>query len=266
MSCDKVAVNCLGELANLQSVDSEAHLNRNSPQQRKRCTKCDEVKQFVEFRNHRSTKDGLQYWCKACQTQFQRQYLKSQQGRENQRQAQKAYRGTSAGREIEKSARIRFNKTPRGKIIRLKARSKLRGLAVTISADEFERWWEETPHACSYCGCTADEYREMARRLSVYNGEKRLRLLLKSKLLKLAAAARFGLTVDRADNDQGYAAGNLMKACWFCNSVKGHFLTSAEMKMVGLRIRREIDSELSSTTFGFSSLGQPDLSQDPRSP
>jgi hypothetical protein len=67
-------------------------------------------------------------------------------------------------------------------------------------------------------------------------------------LLKLDAAARFDLTIDRANNERGYDLGNLVKACWICNSVKGHFLTSHEMKTVGQRIRDEIEAGLATAS------------------
>ena len=241
-------VNIFGEVGKLHRVNSEEQPAGSSKQQLKRCTKCDQHKQPTEFRHHRSTKDGLQFWCMSCQSKSQRKYLSTTQGRQQQRLAQKTYRKTSGGRETQRKSQSKFNKTPRGKILRLKARSKSRGLSVTISAGDFERWWKESPHVCGYCGCTTEEYRHTARCLRGYEGEKRLLRLLRGKLLKLGTAAYFDLTIDRADNELGYDFGNLVKACWICNSVKGHFLTSHEMKMVGPRIRKEIDAGLAAAT------------------
>jgi len=44
------------------------------------------------------------------------------------------------------------------------------------------------------------------------------------------------MTIDRSNNALGYELGNLVKACWFCNYVKGTLLTYDDMKIVGRRV------------------------------
>lgn len=40
----------------------------------KTCSKCHESKPVTEFHRNSSTKDGLQYQCKACAREYQREY------------------------------------------------------------------------------------------------------------------------------------------------------------------------------------------------
>jgi hypothetical protein len=145
---------------------------------------------------------------------------------------------------LQRAAQRVFSKTPRGKVIRLKMAAQKRGLLVTISANEFEKWWQITPHICEYCGRTTADYRTTAKSLLNYQGKKRLLNALKRKLLKLKQSTDYDLTIDRADNEQGYELTNLTKACWICNLVKGHFLTSKEMKFIAPRLRQEIEAGL----------------------
>jgi len=45
-------------------------------------------------------------------------------------------------------------------------------------------------------------------------------------------AAIHWLTLDRMDNARGYEIDNLVKSCWFCNSIKGSLLTHADMLLI----------------------------------
>lgn len=210
----------------------------------KRCSKCGLEIDRSQFRRNFSTKDGLQFWCKTCHTNAQRLYKKTPEGRRHQRMAQENYLKTPRGKESQRKSQNKFNKTARGKLIRIKVRARARGLSATISADDFEKWWKDSPHICGYCGCTTNEYRQTVKNLRQYSGKRRTLRLLRTKLLKLEATSDYDLTVDRADNELGYEFGNLTKACWICNVVKGHLLTSAEMRITGRRIRKEIEDGL----------------------
>ena len=66
-------------------------------------------------------------------------------------------------------------------------------------------------------------------------------LLLRDVIKRQKQASTNELTLDRADNSKGYAASNLVKACWLCNYIKGAFLTESEMKQVGARLRKEME-------------------------
>ena len=135
-----------------------------------------------------------------------------------------------------------------GKIQNLKSAAKRRSLEITISAKELENWWLATPNICVYCGQSPNEYRKIARDLVNYEGTNRLLRLLKGKFNRLKQALAYDLTIDRADNQRGYELVNLRKACWICNLVKGHFLTSTEMETVARRIRKEIEIGLEQAT------------------
>ena len=118
----------------------------------KHCSKCGEKKERSQFRRHSKTKDGLQYWCMKCQSESRRRYLKTTEGRQQQRLAQGAYRKTPKGKEAQRKSQRKFSKTPKGKLIRLRVSARSRGLSATISAGDFDKWWKNTPHICGYCG------------------------------------------------------------------------------------------------------------------
>jgi len=76
----------------------------------KTCSKCKETKPLSEFYKNRSTKDGLQAYCKICQSKYQAKY-------------QKMYSQTERGRTAHKRAMARYLKTDKGAIL-TKARSR----------------------------------------------------------------------------------------------------------------------------------------------
>ena len=51
----------------------------------KTCTKCGEIKALNEFSKHKKSKDGFQYWCKPCQTGYDKQRYRKNREREIQR-------------------------------------------------------------------------------------------------------------------------------------------------------------------------------------
>ena len=52
------------------------------------------------------------------------------------------------------------------------------------------------------------------------------------------------MTIDRKNNSKGYEYGNIVKACWLCNKIKGPFLTSSQMKMVAPNLIEELKAEI----------------------
>jgi hypothetical protein len=48
------------------------------------------------------------------------------------------------------------------------------------------------------------------------------------------------LTIDRTDNNKGYELTNMVKACWFCNKIKGSLLTKTEALLVAPNIIRRL--------------------------
>ncbi len=46
----------------------------------KQCTKCKKRKEESEFNKNRKNKDGLQYWCKKCKSEYRRRYYRRNRG------------------------------------------------------------------------------------------------------------------------------------------------------------------------------------------
>jgi hypothetical protein len=92
--------------------------------------------------------------------------------------------------------------------------AKARGIEVLISREAFLDWYSGQEQFCVYCGLTIEQIK-----------------LLPKQYVRRSGAKRF--SVDRKDNDKGYAEGNLVLSCYMCNTIKNSFLSYDEMKMVG---------------------------------
>ena len=56
------------------------------------------------------------------------------------------------------------------------------------------------------------------------------------------------MTVDRIDPTIGYRTGNMIKACWICNSVKGNFFSYSQTKSFMPGIIAELQNEVARQT------------------
>lgn len=113
----------------------------------KTCTLCGRTLPLTMFGKHKLGKDGLNYWCKDC-------------NREKQRE---------------------FSKTPSGIYTAMKSRQKFyeknqpwRYKPVNISRTDFINWFDSQPQKCHYCGLKLEElskvddfYNNKSERLSV---------------------------------------------------------------------------------------------------
>lgn len=196
--------------------------------EQKLCPKCREQFPLGSFGKNRSRADGLQAWCKTCQKKVHQTYLSTKAGKARQREALVRYRRSEKGRSAQRAARQSFRKTLPGKFEILRARARRRGVVLGFSAGEFETWHKQTPDICHYCHRSGERYRAIAGALVSYLGDSRVVSQLAKKIRKMPAIANYGLTLDRIRNDLGYSPGNLVKACWFCNLVKGSFLEADE--------------------------------------
>lgn len=83
---------------------------------------------------------------------------------------------------------------------------------MSITQDEFVEWYVSQDRECVYCELAEEDLHKHG---DLYN----------DKIDRL--------TVDCADNDAGYAKGNLVLCCGRCNSIKSDFLSFDEMMVIG---------------------------------
>lgn len=95
----------------------------------------------------------------------------------------------------------------------LKHSAKRRDISLQISKEEFCVWYKsQSPYKCAYCELTLEELHHMG----------------------------IDLSVDRIDNAQGYALGNIALACLTCNKIKLNVLTYEDMKQIGQVVRNRL--------------------------
>ncbi len=101
-------------------------------------------------------------------------------------------------------------------------RSNRSGTPFHITFEEFRKWdgkfGKADSRICPYCGMTESESKEFQR----IRGKKKL----------------CGFAIDRIDNEKGYAIDNIQRICYVCNSIKGLWFSSQEMKKLGPHIRK----------------------------
>lgn len=129
----------------------------------KKCCKCKKEKPFAEFYRCKSIKSGFHYSCKSCMKKRQAQYQ-----RENPEKI--------------KQRRERYEKTPENRYRKYKKGARRRGIAFSLSFDEFMEFWQKP---CVYC-----------------NGQ----------------IETIGL--DRVNNSLGYIMSNVFPCCSKCNYLK----------------------------------------------
>ena len=81
-------------------------------------------------------------------------------------------------------------------------RGKVRGVRLLISLEDFVSWMNAQSKTCHYCGCRLEE---------------------------IGAGNMKGLTLERLDNERHYELDNIALACRRCNTMKGSWLTEAQM-------------------------------------
>jgi hypothetical protein len=165
---------------------------------------------------------------------------------------QRSERGSaSLRRAIQKKQEEGYYRYGRGAIPILRQGAERRGIPFNLSPEGLESWWSETPDSCEYCRCTLEQFKELRDFVLAYEGANREITKFK-RVFATSKQAKIGwLTIDRRDNVNGYSVGNLVKACWFCNYIKGSFLEHEDMRIIGPRVierlRREIGQQRTST-------------------
>ena len=90
---------------------------------KKRCSRCHQVKPLTEFYRHKNTYDGHTSECKVCNLARTKKYQATEQGKT----AIKAYNQSERGKTVQKKARIKSNKTEKRKISNKRSDVKRRG-------------------------------------------------------------------------------------------------------------------------------------------
>ena len=154
------------------------------------CTYCDTEKPISSFSKHRLSKDGHAYQCKECNAKRAKIWRRTPAG---------IYSNIRGGQRYYKKHGTRNHKP------------------VTITQEEFVKWYNAQPKECVYCGI---EESNLGIWINNYN----------------RCAKR--LTIDCKDNNKGYVLGNIVLSCFICNFIKGNMFSFEEMREIGQKYVR----------------------------
>lgn len=206
----------------------------------KRCSKCRCEKPPEDFPKNKLTQDGRGSWCRACCATYS-----------------KTPRGKAAlARGIKRQQDAGYYRFGKGAIPILKQGAEARGIAFSLSAEALETWWHQAPDACSYCGITTDDYKRLRDFVVSYDGTDYEILKFRRIFRSSKHAAINWLTLDRVDNSRGYELNNLVKCCWFCNSIKGSLLSALDMRVIAKNVIQRLQERIAGASLGSSVMGQ----------
>lgn len=159
----------------------------------KECMRCHKkyARNTQNFLPDKRRKDGMTNWCRECSREYDRQY--------------RAKHST-----LLKENHRKYDNSPKRAYLRLK--QSVKRFTVTITQEEFVKWYNSQQKKCCYCGIE----------------EIKLPLDLDSFNRRTPR-----LTIDRKDSKKGYELGNLALCCLRCNSIKADFFTPLEMEEIG---------------------------------
>ncbi|MBL7132331.1 MAG: hypothetical protein ISS45_13205 [Candidatus Omnitrophica bacterium] len=101
---------------------------------------------------------------------------------------------------------------PKGMYNLLKSTSNKQNVNLSITLNEFIKWWNGQEMKCFYCKRTLQEITHDDDKINKKSNR---------------------LTVDRIDNKEGYTIGNIVLCCLRCNYIKGDFFNKGEMLKIG---------------------------------
>jgi hypothetical protein len=211
----------------------------------KRCTKCETDKPLDLFPANKNTKDGKGSWCKACVSANTAAYLKTDKGKQKQREYFQSDKGKAAlARGMKKQLAAGYYRFGKGAIHILRQGAVARGLNFELTADALKVWWGDTPDQCAYCGITTAEFIRLRDFILAYAGNDYEVAKFRRVFSSSKHAGINWLTLDRVDNALGYEFANLVKSCWFCNSIKGSLLTHQDMVAIAPAIMKRLQTHV----------------------
>lgn len=149
------------------------------------------------------------YWpvCKSCNSKYYKSYSESEHGKETK----EIYCNSTEGR---------WNA--------FKKSAKVRGIPISISAEQFE---SITNSHCYYCGRTSEQMISLNTFILGYNGNN----ILIKKARKSFATNQLKskhLGIDRKHSEEGYTLDNSVPCCVICNVTKGWEFNSEEYLLI----------------------------------
>ena len=128
----------------------------------KRCSKCKEIKPLSEFSTDRSRKDGLQFHCKKCYSQYSKQYRQTEKGKDVHKRATCKYSKTERGKTTQK----RYEQSEKGKAQRRNSAchyharhpQKIKAVQAVNNAIYAGKLPQPDTLQCHYCPARAKEY------------------------------------------------------------------------------------------------------------
>jgi hypothetical protein len=183
---------------------------------------CGQRKEVTEFHKNSRSSDGLHSYCKECNKLKAKLFNNTEKGKLNVKRA------------VNRQTKKGYYKYGNGAINNMSISAKKRGIEFNLTERELKSWWLQVEDKCNYCGITIKEYRELRDFIQSYSGTN-WKIKRFKKFFKQEAHSKINdMTIDRKDNSKGYEISNIVKACWFCNSLKSDFYTEEEMTKVGL--------------------------------
>ena len=190
----------------------------------KQCARCGKMKDISEFSKNSRNADKLHSYCKECNAEKAKEYNKTDKGKNNVIKAQK--------KQVE-SGYFRYGK---GAISNMSISAQKRGIQFNLNEEDLKKWWMQKEDNCYYCGISIDEYRIIRDFIQSYEGDD-WNINRFKRFFKLENQAKINdMTIDRVDNSRGYEIDNIVKSCWFRNSMKSDFYTREEMLIIGKAI------------------------------
>lgn len=195
---------------------------------KKLCKLCGQYKDVSEFGKNSRNKDGLHSYCKECNAKKAKEYNKTEKGKINVKRALKRQ---------QESGYFKYGK---GAIDNMSRSAQKRHIEFSLTEVTLKKWWMSTPDKCAYCEISIEEYRKLRDYVIAYQGDN-WEINRFKRFFALNNHAQINdMTIDRVDNSRGYEISNIVKSCWFCNSLKSDFYTGEEMRVVGKQIIKDL--------------------------